>query len=157
MLEGDAPAATRELEIDYARYAAAEAALGWVNWRGRLDLPSPLFPAQVAGPLLDDLDRRLGFQGAKIAQLKCAVTSGGVALKASLTAHGEEPDLEGDLQAPATRRVEVLVNLRALGRPEELLHAVRGAMDRLPGRMTILREQAFQPAPPRPERRIAPQ
>src|SRR6266702_3698548 len=47
VLEGDAPAATRELEIDYARYAAAEAALGWVNWRGRLDLPSALLPAQV--------------------------------------------------------------------------------------------------------------
>ncbi len=153
VLEGDAPAATRELEIDYARYAAAEAALGWVNWRGRLDLPSPLSPAQVAGPLLDDLEQRL--QGAKIAHLKCAVTSGGHALKASLTAHGEEPDLEGDLQAPVTRRMEVLVNLRALGSPEELLRAVWGAMDQLPGRVTVLREQAFRPAAPRPERRIA--
>jgi len=155
VLEGDAPAATRELEIDYARYAAAEAALGWVNWRGRLDFPSALFPAQVAGPLLDDLDQRLRFQGARIAHLKCVVTSEGIALKASLTANGGEPDLEGDLQAPATRRMEVLVNLRALGPPEELLQAVRGAIDQLPGRVTILREQAFQPAAPRPERRIA--
>ncbi len=155
VLEGDAPAATRELEIDYARYAAAEAALGWVNWRGRLDFPSALFPAQVAGPLLDDLDQRLRFQGARIAHLKCVVTSEGIALKASLTANGGEPDLEGDLQAPATRRMEVRVNLRALGPPEELLQAVRGAIDQLPGRVTILREQAFQPAAPRPERRIA--
>jgi len=154
-LEGDAPAATRELEIDYARYAAAEAALGWVNWRGRLDLPSALLPAQVVGPMLDDLDQRLHLLGAAVAHLKCAVASGGVALKASLTAHGEEPDLEGDLQGPAARRMDVLVNLRALGPPEELLRAVRGAMDRLPGRVTILREQAFQPAAPRPERRIA--
>jgi hypothetical protein len=153
VLEGDAPAASRELEIDYARYAAAEAALGWVNWRGRLESSTALLPAQVAGPLLDDLEQRL--QGAKIAHLKCAVTSGGHALKASLTAHGEKPDLEGDLQGPAARRMDVLVNLRALGPPEELLRAVRGAMDRLPGRVTILREQAFQPAPPRPERRIA--
>ena len=83
------------------------------------------------------------------------VTSGGVALKASLTANGAEPDLEGDLQAPATRRMEVLVNLRALGPPEELLRAVRGAMDQLPGRVTMLREQAFKPAAPCPERRIA--
>jgi hypothetical protein len=155
VLEGDALAATRELEIDYARYAAAEAALGWVNWRGRLDLPAAVPPAQVAGPLLDDLDQRLRGQGAKIAHLKCAVTSQGIALKASLTANGEAPDLEGDLQAPAARRMEVLVNLRALGPPEELLRAVRGAMDQLPGRLTILREQAFQPAAPCPERRIA--
>jgi len=155
VLEGDAPAATRELEIDYARYAAAEAALGWVNWRGRLDLPSALLPAQVVGPMLDDLDQRLHLLGAAVAHLKCAVASGGVALKASLTAHGEEPDLEGDLQGPAARRMELLVNLRALGPPEELLRAVRGAMDRLSGRVTILREQAFQPAAPRPERRIA--
>ncbi len=154
VLEGDAPAASRELEIDYTRYAAAEAALGWVNWRGRLELPSAHLPAQVAGPLLDDLGPRLRSQGARIAHLKCAVTSGTSALKASLTAQGEEPELEGDLQAPASRRMEVLVNLRALGPPEELLGAVRVAIGQLPGRVTVLREQAFRPAAPRPERRI---
>ena len=155
VLEGGAPAATRELEIDYARYAAAEAALGWVNWRGRLDFPSALPLAQVVGPLLDDLDERLCAQGARIAHLKCAVSTGSVALKAGLAAPGGEPDVEGDLQAPPARRMELLVNLRALGPPDELLRAVHGAIALLPGRATTLREQAFQPAAPRPERRIA--
>lgn len=47
------------LDIDYARYAAAEAALGWLNWEAELRLETALTPAAVAGPLLERLDGEL--------------------------------------------------------------------------------------------------
>ncbi len=49
VLSGEVRAGERLLDIDYARYAEAEAALGWLNWHGELRTARPLTPAAIAG------------------------------------------------------------------------------------------------------------
>ena len=58
------------LEIDYERYARAEAALAWLNCSATVKPASPASPASVVGSLLDGLDAALTAKGFTIAHLK---------------------------------------------------------------------------------------
>ncbi len=60
VLSGTIAAGTRPLDLDYEEYARAEAALGWLNWSGCLELERPLSPAELIGPFIEDLQKALG-------------------------------------------------------------------------------------------------
>jgi hypothetical protein len=143
------------LDIDYARYARAEAALAWLNLRFVLDQDIPLSPAQTVGPFLDRLDQALNMAGISLVHLKLFSNSPTGWLKAALCAHGEEPRVEGDLDASPTRRHEVLVNLRAKGSPGTVQTIVEEQLRRLNGRKLDIYLHCFSPAAPMPERRVA--
>ena len=51
------------IAVDYTRYAEAEAALAWLNWRARVDLESPQSPAVLVGALTDRLETSLDARG----------------------------------------------------------------------------------------------
>ena len=51
------------LEVDYKRYAEAEAALGWVNLHAQIRLSEPASPSLVCGPLFDMLAASLAARG----------------------------------------------------------------------------------------------
>jgi hypothetical protein len=149
------PAGARLLEIDYRRYAAAEAALGWLNWEAEVALRRPLTPAAVAGPLLDRLDRALTGSGISIAHLKVFVEAPTGHLKAGICRNGDAPAVEGALDAAPAVRHKLLVNLRAEGRPEALETILDGAVARVPGKWQVRHRQAFRPSPPEPEYRFS--
>ena len=69
-LGGALPVGSKLLEIDYAQYARAEAALGWLNWSATLRLSPALSPAALVGPWLDRLQSALTNAGARISHLK---------------------------------------------------------------------------------------
>lgn len=143
------------LEIDYGRYAAAEAALAWMNLSFVLEAEPALSAAQLAGPLLDRLDGALTAAGIPIVHLKLLDSTAQGWLKAALCANGQEPRIEGNLDASPAKTHEVLVNLRAKGRPDLVRRQVEEQLRRLPGRTTALRLECFSPAPPKPERRAS--
>ncbi|MBI3682578.1 MAG: hypothetical protein HY235_19545 [Acidobacteria bacterium] len=144
----------RRLEIDYQRYAEAEAALGWLNWQAILHPPRPLTLAAVTGPLLEHLDAELTRARVQIAHLKVLAQSDAGYLRAGICANGDEPAVDGPLDAPPCRRHELVVNLRARATPGLLDEIVDRARQDLPGRLRILKRQAFRPAAPRPEHRF---
>jgi CobW/HypB/UreG, nucleotide-binding domain len=144
----------RILDVDYARYAEAEAALGWLNLHADIALHAPLSPAAVAGPLLDDLDTALTAAGIPIAHLKVFDQTRSGYVKAGICANGDEPRPEGDLAASPEHHHELVVNLRALGDPERLEAIVRRALALVEGTVTVRHARAFRPAPPRPEHRF---
>lgn len=144
----------RLLDVDYARYADAEAALGWLNWQAELRLRMPMSPAQVVGPLLEDLDRRLSSLGVRIAHLKILDESGSGYIKGSVCGNGEEPVVQGTLDASPAQIHRLLINLRARGAPNLLEEAVGEATAELDAQRSILHFECFRPAPPKPERRI---
>jgi hypothetical protein len=154
-LAGSGIPGARPLEVDYRRYADAEAALGWLNWQVTVDCPGGASPAQVAGPMLDEVDRELTESGVEIAHLKVFARAVTGYIKASVCRNGEEPRVQGALDASPARRHELLVNLRACGAPELLQSAVRRAAGSLPGKTMEERLECFRPAPPKPEVRIA--
>jgi len=141
------------IDVDYARYARAEAALAWLNLTFVFEPASPLSPALVVGPLMDRLDEALTAAGIPLVHLKVFDRSPAGWLKAATCANGEEPNVEGHLDASPAIRHEVLVNLRAKATPARARAIVETQLKRLEGRIIDVRLSCFSPAPPKPERR----
>ena len=143
------------LDIDYARYAQAEAALTWLNLSFVLSPATPIPPASAVGPLLDELDRALTAAAIQIVHLKIFDHSPTGWLKAAICSNGEEPTVEGDLDASPASRHDLLINLRAKGDPAQIRSVVEERLRRMADAVSELRLDCFSPAPPKPERRIA--
>jgi hypothetical protein len=154
ILSGELAAGGTILDIDYARYARAEAALAWLNLDLTLDAHRPLTPAMVIGPLIDEIALELAQSGVVIAHLKIVCECASGVLKAALCGNAGEPDLEGALDASPALRHQVRLNLRARGAPALVGEIVRRAVERVPGETRITRFACFQPAAPKPERRV---
>ena len=142
------------LDIDYERYAQAEAALAWLNAEVELELKDALSPALVIGPLLDDLDRELTAASIPILHLKALDRAPTGYVKASICANGEDPAVQGDLSASPSRSHRMLLNLRAVSPPEIVEAITKSTLERLPGQPAILTLSCFSPAAPRPEHRV---
>jgi CobW/HypB/UreG, nucleotide-binding domain len=141
------------MEIDYAAYARAEAALGWLNWSGTVELEQAISPAELIGPWMDGLQGALGRRGATVAHLKVLDQAGGAYLKTAVTGNGADPVIEGDLMAsPETVHV-VRFNVRAVIGADDLRNVFERELERVPGGKVVHAFQCFSPAAPRPERR----
>lgn len=154
ILLGAAEVGRTTLEIDYVRYAEAEAALAWLNLSFTLEPDLQASPSLVLGPFLDGLDAALTGAGIPIVHLKTFDNSASGWLKAAICGNGEEPKLEGNLDASPAGRHEVLLNLRTKGEPGLVRRIVEEQLRQLQGRLTNLRLDCFSPAAPKPERRV---
>jgi Ni2+-binding GTPase involved in maturation of urease and hydrogenase len=155
VLSGTISAGTRMLDIDYEEYARAEAALGWLNWSGCLELERPLSPAELIGPFIGDLQKALGGVGAEVAHLKMFDQTVGSYLKAAVTNNEDDPSVEGDLAASPEREHNLRVNLRAVFTAEEMEGLFRGELAKVRGTRKDESFECFSPAAPKPERRIS--
>jgi hypothetical protein len=143
------------LDIDYEQYARAEAALAWLNLRVTVEPSVPCSPAMILGPLLDQLDREFTANQITIVHLKAIIDSATGFLKAAMCANGQEPAVEGALDASPASRHELLLNLRAVGSAQEVRAIVEREIHRIDGKLTGLHVDCFHPAAPKPERRMA--
>ena len=153
VLSGTLPIGEQSLEIDYAHYARAEAALAWLNLRAVFEPGTWLSPAMLLGPLLDGIDAALTAAHIPIAHLKAVVTTQTGWLKAAICANGQEPMVEGGLDASPAGRLELLLNLRAVGEPAQVRAIVEHAL-KLRSGLTQCKLDCFSPAAPVPEQRI---
>jgi hypothetical protein len=142
------------LDIDYVRYAQAEASLAWLNLSFDLELPSALSPPLVLGPFLDSLDAALSAAAIGIVHLKIIDTSFSGWLKAAICANGDQPSVEGNLDASPAAHHRILLNLRAKGDPAQVRRIVEDQLLQLPSAPRQLRLDCFSPAAPSPERRV---
>jgi hypothetical protein len=147
-------AGAKLLEVEYGRYAEAEAALGWLNLHADVELQEAASPASFVGPLFDELHRMFTDAGAAIAHLKVFDRTATGYLKATICANGDEPRPEGDLMADPTQKHELAINVRAVADPVELQGMIERALDDVKGSVTIRHLRAFRPPPPKPEQRF---
>ena len=154
VLSGPIATAEQRLEIDYSEYARAEASLAWLNLRAVFEPGRLLSPAMLLGPLLDNLDAALTAEQIPIAHLKAIVTSPMGWVKAAICANGQEPIVEGDLDASPAGRLELLLNLRAVGQPAKVRDIVERELHQQGSGLTQCGVDCFSPAAPVPERRI---
>jgi hypothetical protein len=154
IFSGNLSVGSEILDIDYEQYARAEAALAWLNLQVTIEPTFPTSPAVVLGPLLDRLDREFTANRVTIVHLKAIVDSPTGFLKAAMCANGQEPAVEGALDASPASWHELLLNLRVVGSAQQVRDIVERALDRIDGKLTGLRIDCFHPAAPRPERRI---
>lgn len=142
------------LDIDYERYAQAEAALSWLNCRALVRLHTPRSPAMVVGPLLDRIRAAMITAGFLIAHLKFMDDCATGYIKAGTCADDEEPAVDGTLAASPATVHELLLNIRAVAEPDELQRIVQVELANLPGGVVIQSFQCFRPAAPKPEQRL---
>jgi Ni2+-binding GTPase involved in maturation of urease and hydrogenase len=154
ILFGSQEAGRTTLEIDYGRYAQAEAALAWLNLSFDFGAARPVSSALVVGPFLERLDAALTAEDIEIVHLKVFASSACGWLKAAVCANGEEPRVEGNLDASPASRHELVVNLRAKGDPAQVRSAVEEQLKEMDGRTRNVRLECFSPAAPKPERRV---
>lgn len=149
----------RTLQIDYERYAAAEARLGWLNARGLLTSTTLFSPENWINHLLPMLDLTLAGQGAAVAHIKLQATAAAGSWKASLTQSGERPSWDAVAPAGRVPQVEFLLNARVHTTPDRLEQTVRrtfAEVTPVPDFLYTFTELAcFSPAPPTPTYRLA--
>ncbi|MGW0801434.1 GTP-binding protein [Nonomuraea sp. NPDC002799] len=156
MAETPAP---RNVEIDYNRYARAEAALAWLNQtvivRASGDFDGDLW----ARTLLEHVSKTAHDEGWTVGHAKVTLQAPGVLTRFSLTRSGGAPVADGPAARPLAE-AEARINARVACKPAQLDDAVDAAVraatkaaaaevERRDG------EAAFQPAYPQPTYRLA--
>ncbi|MBX3011217.1 MAG: hypothetical protein KF832_06905 [Caldilineaceae bacterium] len=142
------------LVIDYARYADAEAALGWLNVKGLVRADTPFSPQLWATALLTTLAQTFAHQQAPIAHIKTMVTTPAAQFKASIT-QADTP-ITWDLQGKATTaaKLDFLLNVRVNATPALLEQVVIQSVEAVkpdPGsRYYFEHFECFSPLPPTP-------
>lgn len=155
VLQSDINVGRETLDIDYAEYARAEAALAWLNLQVNLRPAVPRTPAFVLGPLLDALDIALTDAAIAIVHLKALVCAESGFVKAALCENGMEPIVEGMLDASPASSHKLLLNLRCEGDAAAARSIVEKCLAEQDAEMTNFHLHAFHPAAPNPERRIS--
>ena len=145
ILSGEIPVGARSLDIDYTRYAEAEAALAWLNVRVIAHPSPPISAPMLIGPLLDRLAPQI-----RIVHLKLFMQSDAGYLKAALTGNGRDPVVEGALDASPSAQHEILLNVRALTDPDLLRATVEREFSTLPARLEWQHVECFRPSAPVP-------
>ena len=145
ILSGEVPAGVKALDIDYRRYAEAEAALAWLNLRVTARARPAISAPMLIGPLLDRLEPQI-----RIVHLKLFTESDAGYLKAALTGNGREPVVEGALDQSPSAEHEILLNVRALDDPDSLRAIVEREFAAMPARLEWRSVECFRPSPPVP-------
>ena len=141
------------LAIDYARYAAGEAELAWLDARVSLHCRNGAREAVQA--VLEGIASALRLRKAAVGHIKALVESGGVSAKLSLTAADAELPRVPPLAGP---RVALGLNARAQIPAADLRQIVHEALAGAAAERGFLyeleEEAAFHPGEPRPTHRM---
>ncbi len=133
------------LSLDYDRYAAAEALLGWCNGRVRLRSTAPFSPTAVLTRFLEAL------ADVPVAHVKLTGVEPRMGT-AALVRRGASPWLDTSGVPPQVREIAWVVNARIALPPEQLSSLVREAMSNAAQPATAEWEEftCFRPARPIP-------
>ncbi len=156
---GPATNSAVNLEVDYDRYAAAEAQLAWLNQELDLEADGADFdPARWASAVLGHLSAWAGKTGTVIGHAKVTAGAGSYA-KLSLVSAGAPPVLDQDGPSPAAR-AHAVINARVACEPDVLdrviTQAVAAADHASAVTSTAAPAASFKPGYPRPIHRMAP-
>lgn len=148
----------RELQVDYARYARAEAGLAWLNRALTLSAPDGFDPAAWADAVLRSLSESADRRGWLVGHVKIALDSAAGLTKLSLTAAGAAP-VAAPSRGAAVTEAAVTVNARVACEPGELDDAVDAAIREAADRISAVvpnsgEAAAFKPGYPRPTHRL---
>lgn len=146
------------LDIDYQRYAEAEAALGWLNAKGIVANDEAFSPTQWLEKVFTNLSNTFEHDGSPIAHIKMHINANKHVYKASLTKLKSKLTWDSASPDVPTERLEFVLNARVNTSPQMLEQAVVYALESAkptPGaRFYFTDFECFQPAPPKPTYRL---
>ncbi|TVR55663.1 MAG: hypothetical protein EA426_14720 [Spirochaetaceae bacterium] len=143
--------------VEYDTYAAAEAALGWLNAAGTVVFRNPTDGNAFLTAIVEDIRDRFAADQVEIAHLKAYIVSDTDAAKLSLVATDAPVEFSSRLAGPITTAA-LVINTRAVVGPEKLRRVVETVIEESLGvreaRCDNFRVESFSPAYPRPVHRI---
>ncbi len=141
----------RDVTVDYDAYAAGEASLGWLNAGLIFQAAQPFSIDGLLLALVEEIGTRLRTVGLETAHLKVLAQTGGISAVANLVSNELPAELSRSCGAEA-QSVQLTINARVAGSPDELVTAVRAAItalaDRHLARVDYQQLQSFRPGQP---------
>lgn len=145
-------------EIDYDRYAVAEAEMGWLNSRLEISLPAPIDGGSVASRLADDLSDRVSSRGGTVGHLKFLAVARTGSMKVGITHAGSEAEMDGAF-TDLVSEIQITVNMRATLSPGDLSSILMASAEALHksdnAEVDIAFLNTFRPGAPNPTYRHA--
>ena len=143
--------------VEYDTYAAAEAALGWLNAAGTVEFSRPTDANEFLAAIAEDIRDSFAADQVEIAHLKAYIVSDTGAAKLSLVATDAPVEFSSRLAGPVTTAA-LVINARAVEEPDRLRAVVEGIVEsELAARNATCDNftvDSFSPAYPRPVHRI---
>ncbi len=153
LLSGEPGANTVLRQIDYNRYAAAEAVLGWLNAAIKITSREPFNSNEFSRMLALDLREAFKRKDGEIGHLKFVITSAGKAMWVNVTHLAAEPVVSGE-QLGNLSKGTLILNARVRLEPDKLETIVRESLNKVfkeAGMLfKIVELQCFSPAYPEP-------
>ncbi len=142
-------------DLDYARYAAAEAELAWLNAAIDVDFAAPAPAVDVVRAIVAAMRDAIGAQGGVIGNLKAwATTAGGAAIRAGTAAVWSPVEVDATATTATTHSLRLVVNARATVAPDDLASMLDDAVRAAGARTRSDARAAFRPRPPVPSERV---
>jgi hypothetical protein len=140
-------------QIDYDRYAHAEAVLGWLNAAVKVSSINSFDPGNYLHSLAVKLREAFKPIKAEIGHLKFVVTNAGNSMWANLTGLTAEPVISGQALGSLSRAT-IIINARVRLEPEQLESIVRETLRNMAAETGVQADiddlQCFSPAYPEP-------
>ena len=153
LISGRPGANTFLSQIDYDRYANAEAVLGWLNAAVKLRADQPFDADQLMTSLATSLRDRFKVEKGGIGHLKFVITSSGQSRWINLTHLAADPTIGGE-KLDELSRGTLIINARVRLEPEDLETIVRDSLDKVSKELALQSViddlQCFSPAYPEP-------
>lgn len=148
----------KTVELDYTRYAQAEAQLGWLNLKGTLQSQQPFMAKHWLTHFLHTLDYALRDRNAAIAHVKMQAQTAEAVFKASLTSSAGPITWDLAPSAAPSTQLDFLLNARVHTTPVILEQTVRWSFAEMTPapdfRYEFTHFECFSPAAPRPTYRL---
>jgi len=143
-------------DIDYEKYAEADAEMGWLNAQVTLTFPEPADGKMVGFWMTERLAQGVSERNGRIGHLKLLAVGPTGSIKAGVTQIGEKPVLEGTVTGP-TSSLHVTVNMRATLSPGDLaailVHTAEQFGSEAETEVDISAMNTFRPGAPKPTHR----
>jgi G3E family GTPase len=153
LLSGRPGANTVLSQIDYDRYARAEAVLGWLNAAIRISSDQLFAADKFVKDLFVELRESFRQEKGEIGHLKSVFTSGGKSLWVNLTNLSSDPMISGE-RMDLLSKGALILNARVQLEPDNLEKIVRETLAAVADRFGLKAEiddlQCFSPAYPNP-------
>ncbi len=153
LLSGRPGANTVLSQIDYDRYARAEAVLGWLNAAIKISSDRLFAADKFVMDLFIELRESFKQEKGEIGHLKSVFTSGGKSFWVNLTNLSSDPMVSGEPMATLSKG-SLILNARVQLDPENLEKIVRDVLTNVAEKFDVKTEiddlQCFSPAYPNP-------
>ena len=149
----------RVLDIDYDRYAQAEAALGWLNATVEVEAEGEVSPNAFAESFVRAVRDGARASNLGVAHVKAMVLSGASSDRIGITDNESEPLWSGAGVFEPARRLSLVINARVGATPDSLSALVRDSLSTsaqtFVAKFVVQQQECFSPQRPTPRHRFA--